>query len=934
MQFLLSTKKILLLLILFTTGYAINAQNINGIITNKSSLNPINKAYIVFINPIDSSIITQQYSDSSGRFFISNILQKSIIVKCDYIGFKSYSKQFNLLDGNNRIEIKLEETEEILVGSGGILKERQAVVQKNDTNEFSSSQFKVNKDASVEDLVKKMPGITLENGTLKAQGEDIKKVTVDGQEFFGEDASAALKNLPAEIVSKVQVFDRMSDQAQFTGIDDGNSQKSLNIVTKSGKNKGQFGKIYAGYGTQDRWAAGGNINLFSKNNRISFIGLSNNINQQNFSTEDILSAVGGSAGPNRGMPQRGGRGFGGMMGSTSNFLTSQQNGINTTNSLGINYTLMNKKKLKLSGSYFFNNSKNLTQSNFERTYFLSEFENQYYEQGDSSESRSNSHRLNARLEYQFDSVNSIVYTPSIRFQNGESISKFLGLTENDTFRSLNQSNSNNTGNNNGYNITNNLLFRHRFKKPGNTLSIQINHSINNNVSNQLLLSDNRYFIPTSFTDEFKQNSDNTSKSQSFSPSISYTKSLSKKSFLEFNYNPSFNQNNSTKLTTRFDSISKSYVLIDSVLSNTFDNNVNTQRGGITYRYNIEKWSLNIGAVVQESQLNGKEIFPNVSSFSKPFTNLLPNAMLTYQANKSKSIRLNYRTSTQLPSLSQLQNVVNNNNPLILSSGNSNLRQEFSHSIFSRYSYTNTAKSTNFFAFISAGLTQNYIGNSTTVAQTDTIINEVTLRKGSQITMPENIEGNHRLRVFATYGFPVKTLKSIINTNLGQSYNRIPTLINGIKNYSSTYTTSAGIVLASNISEAIDFNINYNVNYNTVFNSLQEQLNNAFVVQTLSGKVNWVLKDKIVISTDINNNKYNGLGDAFNQNIWLWNAGLGYKFLKNNRGELKLSVFDLLNQNRSINRNVAENYIEDNNTIVLNRFFMINFIYQLRHFKYK
>ena len=938
MYFIPSFNKSLLFSLFIFISFSSYAQNMGGMVLNKATKTPLSKANISILKTSDSSVITQRYSDSLGRFFIPNITESSVFVKCEYIGLKTYFKYYPILEGMNRVRIEMEETEEILVGSGGIIKERQAVVQKNDTNEFSASQFKVNKDASVEDLVKKMPGITMENGTIKAQGEEVKKVTVDGQDFFGNDASAALKNLPAEIVSKVQVFDRMSDQAQFTGIDDGNGQKSLNIVTKAGRNKGQFGKIYAGYGTQDRWAAGGNINLFSKNHRISFIGLSNNINQQNFSTEDILSAVGGGA-PGGGMSQRGGgsRGFGGMMwggGNTSNFMLSQQNGINTSNSLGINYTLMNKKKLKLSGSYFFNNSRNLTQSYFERTYFLTELENQYYDQGDSSESRSNSHRINARLEYQFDSLNSIVYTPSIRFQNGNSISRFLGFTENDTLRSLNQSNSNNTNNNSGYNISNNVLFRHRFKKPGNTLSVQINHSINNNTSNQLLQSENIYFIPSYFNDAFRQNTDNTNLSQSFSPSVSYTQTLSKKSFIELNYNPSFNQNNSTKLTTRFDTLSQSYQLVDSVLSNTFDNNVNTQRGGITYRYNQNKWSFNIGAVLQESILKGEELFPNKTSFSKPFTNVLPNAMITYQASKTKSIRVNYRTSTQLPSLSQLQNVVNNNNPLILSSGNSLLKQEFSHNLFSRYSYTNTAKSTNFFAFISAGLTQNYIGNSTTVAQKDTVINEVVLRKGSQITRPENIEGNHRVRVFATYGFPVKKLKSIINTNLGQTYSRIPTLINGNKNYSTTYATNAGIVWASNISEALDFNLNYSVNYNTVFNSLQEQLNNAYIIQTTSGKINWLIKERVVLSSDISNSKFNGLGDAFNQSIWLWNAGLGYKFLKNKRGELKLSVFDLLNQNRSINRTVAENYIEDNNTQVLNRFFMVSFIYQLRHFKYK
>jgi hypothetical protein len=925
----------LLTVILFFIVSFVDAQNISGVVTSLSSKQSLPKAYIGLLRLKDSSVYKTTIADTSGRFFLREVNVGTYIVKCDFVGYKTFYKTVNVSDGMNRIKIEMEETDN-LFGAVGVIKQREAVSQKNDTVEFSASNYKVNPDANVEDLVKKMPGVTVENGTIKAQGEDVKKVTVDGQDFFGDDAAAALKNLPAEVVSKIQVYDRMSDQSQFTGVDDGNSQKSLNIITKTGKNNGQFGKIYGGYGTNDRWAGGGNINVFTAKHRLSFIGLSNNINQQNFSSEDISSALGTTGSSMGGGRPGGGRGgFGGMGGSASNFMIGQQNGINTTNSFGLNYTKVTKGKLKISGSYFFNHSKNINAALSDRTYFLTSELNQFYSQSDTGTNRNFNHRLNARFEYNLDSSNSFIITPSIRFQNADARTLFVGITQNDTLRKLNQSNSNSKSNSNGYNLGNNFLWRHKFRKPGQTLSVNLNTTYNSNNSNNVLNSSNAYFLPFSSFDDFSQNSDQLNTGLTISPSVSITQPLSKKSFIELNYNPSWNFSNLDKNTSRLDTIENRYSIVDSLLSNRFENSNFSNKVGATYRYSHLKWSLNLGVDYKRTVLKGNELFPDVNSFSRPFSNLLPNAMLTYQHSKTQSWRLFYRTNTQLPSINQLQNVVDNSNPVLLRTGNSSLEQEFSHSIFTRYSSTNPKKGTNFFIMASFSLAQNYIGNSSFLAQNDTIINEeVVLRKGSQITLPVNLSGNRRFRSFATYGFPIKKIKSVLNTNIGQTISRIPTLINDEVNYSNTYNSSAGLVLASNISEKIDFNISYNINYNTVVNSLQSNLNNAYAIQFLNIKGNWMPTEYLVLTTDLNNSRYNGLGAGFNQNIWLWNGGVGYKFLKNRRGEIKLSVFDILNQNRSITRTVSENYIEDNFTNVLNRFFMLTFTYQIRNFKAK
>jgi hypothetical protein len=927
--------------VLFLT-FKLDAQSISGKVSSPKGT-AVPGVYIELQNVTDSSVAAWGKTDSTGRYRLEKMKAGNYMMVFNQDDFEQKTYKIVLADSQDLTLDAVFDREVSLRLNVGVIGKKDAVLQKNDTVEYSSSNYKVNKDATTENLITKMPGITSENGTIKAQGEEIKKVTVDGQDFFGDDAAAALKNLPAEVVDKIQVFDRQSDQSRFSGFDDGNSQKTLNIVTKAGRNNGQFGKVYGGYGTNDRWTAGGNINVFKGKQRFSFIGLSNNINQQNFSSQDILGLTGstgqggGQGGPGRGGP---GGGRGGPMGGggSNNFLVGQQNGINTTNSFGFNYSTFGGTKLKLTASYFYNNSINNTASFLNRTYFLSGGANQLYSQGDTGKAKNFNHRLNARLEYMFDSSNSLIYTPSISFQKNNNNSTFLGMTNSQEFESLNRSFSKTSAENNGYNINNSLLFRHRFKKPGNTVSLNINSTISRSTGNTLLTSSNIYYEPVFTSDNFRQNTDNTSNSFTLSPSLSYTMALGKKSSFELNYNPSLNKSKSYKYTTRFDSTSNEYSIVDSLLSNTFDNVNTTQKAGVTYRYKFNKLSFNIGVNAQHVVLSREQTFPQESFNSRPFDNILPNAMATYQYSKTKNLRLNYRTNTNLPSISQLQNVVNNSNPLILSTGNTELRQEFSHNIFGRYSATNVEKGRNFFVFANVSATNNYIGNNNILAARDTTIsngiNEVELRQGSQINLPVNLNGYRNFRAFMTYGIPVKKLKTVVNMNLGQSLLRSPALINGRTNYSNTSNTNAGIVLASNINEQIDFNVNYSANYNVVTNSIQSSSNNSYIIHYLNGKFNWLPTKHIVLNTEISNSTYTGLAASFNQSIWLWNAGVGYKFMKDQRAELRLSVFDLLKQNRSIARTVTENYIEDKTTQILTRFYMLTFTYNVRNFKAK
>ena len=897
---------------------------------------------LYIVNGLKDSLIKSFSTDSNGRFKcfgLSPISYKLIITHPQY---ESINRSVVLSQEQpmQRLSIQMINKVQDIKGAGVVLK-KDAVTQKNDTVEYNASQFKVTKDATVENLITKMPGISNENGVLKAQGEEVKKVTVDGQDFFGQDASAAVKNLPAEVVDKVQVYDRLSDQAQFTGINDGNSTKTLNIVTKSGKNNGQFGKLYGGYGTDDRYASGGNFNVFRGKQRLSVIGMSNNINQQNFSSQDIIGLTGNAGGGMGGMG--GGRGPGGSGGGSwgggnwgggnQNFSVNQQGGINQTHGLGFNYSTFGGKKYKLTASYFFNQVDNNTASFLDRTYFLSASRNQYYNQADTGNSRSINHKISMRWEYNLDTNNSIIFTPNINLQKSNNNSLFLGQTNSQETALINLSKSLNSSDGSGYNISQNTLLRHKFKKAGQTISLNLSTTNTKNLSNALLNANNQYFLPDTSADVFKQNTDRNSTTFNFSPNLSYTQQLSKLSAIEVNYNPSFNRNYSDKQTAKSDT-NNQYTLTDSLLSNTFNNNSSTQKAGATYRFNKPKFGFNLGANVQSVNLKGEQVFPKQYGIDQVFNNVLPNAQLTFTPNKNLFLRIHYRSSTDLPSITQLQNVLNNSNPLLLSTGNAALEQSFTNMVHLRFSKSNPAKSRNVFMYGNITLTNQYIGNSSQIALKDTVINQVSVKKGAQLSMPVNLNGYESYRLYYSYGLPIKFIKSTLNMNLGQNYSKTPSLINGQVNSSNNYGANAGITIASNISEWIDYSVNYTANYNSVKNTLQSQLDNRYWIQNLNAKINWIVKKKIVLNVDVTNSAYKGLGSAFNQSIWLLNGGVGYKFLKDNRGELKCSVFDALKQNTSIARTVSDTYIEDKHTKILTRFYMLTFTYSIRHFKLK
>jgi hypothetical protein len=896
---------------------------VSGQLTDAADKSPLIGAVVLLINQTDTTQQAGVSVDLNGNFEF-NITSGVYKLKAELITYRDLNLKItvNATDinlGNLTMQQAATTLKETVVEA-----KQTRVEQLGDTTQIHADAYKSHPDATAEDLVNKMPGISTTTGSVTVNGEQVKQVLVDGKPFFGDDPNLAIKNLPADIVDKIQVFDKATDQAQFTGFDDGNAQKTINIITKKGKNNGQFGKVYAGGGVGDdikdtKYNAGGNINFFNGSRRISVVELSNNINQQNFSSQDLLGISSGSSGG------RGGN-------AANNFLVSQQGGITTTHAAGLNYSDEWSKKIKVTGSYFFNYADNSNNSTLSRNYIIAKENGLHYNQTANAGSVNQNHRVNFRFEYTIDTMNSLIIIPKFSVQQNRSNAGLAGinLISNDTLQS--KTATSNFLKNFGYDFANTITLRHKFKKPRRTISLGVATDYNPTNNNGSLYSLNTYYQLNYSTLLNQQNTGN-NLGLTVSPNLSYTEPLGKKSQLMLTYNPSINKSTIDKRTSSKDSLDAGYNRLDTILSNQYNNTYTYQRGGLSYRFTDKKLNFMFGVNAQYAMLSGTEQFPYALSINKNFESILPQAMFNYKFSKTKNLRITYRTNTSPPGISQLQNVINNSNPLLLSTGNPDLKQDYEHTVNLRYGSVNATKATNFMVYAMANYIQNYVANSTLIpSKPDTISHSVILRPGSQLTKPVNLNGYWNARSFITYGFPLSKIKMNLNLNTGFTYNLIPDLINNQENLANNYNFSEGLVLSSNISQKIDFSLSYSGNYSIVKNTLQKQSDNNYFNQVTTFKFNWLPYKGIVFNTNITHTLYTGLAQSYNQNYFLWNVALGYKFLKSQALDVRVSVFDMLKQNNSINRNVTDTYIEDSHTQVLTRYYMLTITYTIKNFK--
>lgn len=898
------------------------AQSLSGTVTDKATQEGLISATVQLVSSDGKSSYTT--TDLNGGFQFKKLLPGSYTLQITYVGYKPYKEKQTIHEGSQK-QVKIEMIEDTqLLEEVSVQGRATRAEQKGDSLLYNAEAFQVMMGSSAEDLLAKMPGIVVEGGTVQAQGEQVQKVLVDGKEFFDGDVNLAIKNLPSDIIASIEVFDKKSEQAEFTGFDDGDEIKTINIITKSGFRQGTFGEVSSGYGTDDRYKVNGSLNFFNDDRRISLLGMSNNVNQQNFSQEDLVGVMSAGNSGKRGK-KKGATGGS----SASNFMVGKLEGVTSANGLGLNYADQWGEKWKVVGSYFFNQSDNQTQQQTDREYFESVLPGMTYNEYQENSMKNWNHRFNMKLDYQMTERTSLQFRPTLSFQNNDSYGMLQGQNiVNGTTESQTETTS--LGENNAYNVGADLMLRHRFLKEGRTLSLMLSGKMSNTDGDTYTdYLNTLYGLEVSpVTDGYSQWKQTLNQQYSLRSSLSYTEKLTDNLQLQLGYKMSYADSESDKKTYDRSAVTDLYEQLDESLSNEYQSGYLTQAGNIGLRYRVGKLSAMLGVDAQWANLKGDLVYPQPDKLSHNYFSVLPSFTLRYSLDRTNSFQLRYRSKSSSPSVMDLQNVIDNSNPLFLSAGNPNLDQQVSHTANLRYLRTTKSGHT-FIAMIGATIQQGYVADSTFVAKEDIpLSNTVTLNKGSQFTRPVNLDGYYSLQSMLTYGFPIDLIRSNINFSLSTNYANVPTIFDGVESHTRELNLIPKLIIGSNISKNLDFTASYSAGINKMFSSLDSATESDYITHTAAAKLGWTFFWGLTFRSTFNYIGYTGL-DTGTEDYFLWNLSLGKKFLKNNAAEIRIEAFDVLKQNQAFTHRTGSNYYDYVNSNVLQPYAMISFVYTIR-----
>lgn len=916
---------LLLLSVCFTTALLAQKNGaVKGIAFDSISKQPVAGATVTVLEKSDSSLISFTMTGSDGHFELKGLSNGDYRLLITHVNYHNSNTFFTITDNNKIAERgnvvmndKTKVLEEVVLAN-----EAPPVTLINDTIQYNAGSFKVQPNASVEQLLKKLPGVKVDkDGTIKAQGEKVTKVLVDGKEFFGNDPKIATKNLPADAVDKVQVYDKQSDQAQLTGFEDGNYEKTINLKLKKDKKKGMFGKVNAGAGNKERYEGKFNINSFKGARQFSAIGMGNNTNAEGFSFMDILNFTGELA-----RMQRGGGGnininMSGDEAAAMGINPGGRNsGINTAWGGGLNYNNIIGTKLDFQSNYFYNRFNPNSESHIQRQYFLPD-SSYFYNQNSFTDNLSNSHRFNLNTLYQVDSMNSIRFTPSFSYQktNNRSQTDYQTLSEDRIL--TNEGFSNTTSASEGYNFRNDVIWRKKFARRGRTFSLSLQTSLNESEGNGSLSSINNFYTPNGTLikkDTLNQQNNTISDLRGYTAKAVYTEPIWKKSLLEFSVSKSNTKSTSQKETFDFNKGNGKYDQLNSRLTNDFQNTYGFTNAGIRMRTQKKKYSYAIGANWQQAELEGKIISGNKDSvIGKTFRNILPNARFQYNITRFKTFSLTYNTNTNQPNMTQLQPVPDNSNSLNIREGNPDLKQEFNHNLQANLNLISPYKNKNLFMFLTMQTTQNKIVNYDT-------INSLGVKR----TKPVNVNGVYNINSNISYSIPVRFLKGSVEVSSNTGLFKTKQFINTVRNDIKTFSIGPDIRFDINPTDKLNIGIGAGLNYNKTKYSLQAALNTSYLSQEYTASLDWEMPKGFFFSSDFSYTINSQRASGFNLKVPLWNASISKQMLKFNRGELKFSARDLLNKNIGISRNTNNNYIEDSRVLTLRQFFLLSFTYSL------
>lgn len=851
-----------------------------------------------------------------------------------------------------------------LEGAGGeageIVVEGDADVVRvsGDTVSFRAESIRLAPGSTSEDLVRRVPGISIENGQVNVRGERVSRVTVDGQDFFGNDALTTLQSLPADLIRDVQVLDQASEQSRFTGFDDGNRERTINLVTRPDRRRGVFGRLSAGGSAEERYIVDGAVNLFRGNQRSGVTFLTNNVNQEQFAFEDLAASGAMEA-------FRGGGGGGGMsMGGGGGRIRFGPGGFGVaadgevaTHGLGLTYSNRTAKGVQLSlsatGMASIGHANSLSQSLYNASSPVRSFAS------DSSVARTLNQnlRVQGRLEMPFSERTQLTLTTRVNAQNSDSDQSLASLVLGPSASLLSQALNANANGSTGYAGLANALLRHRLSKPGRTISANVALGYNQSDADRTTDSDARYgrtgLADSLVLDARRITTD--AQGLSYSATFAYTEPLARNTQLQLTLNPSANWNESDQDARRLDPTTLADIGPYPRYENDVDQSVNRVRGGAQVQTRWGSgWRFTAGLDGQREAVSSEQTIAGAVPVDKAYVSALPQVTLAFQpqganmrgmmrggtpggspagstggstpqvSTRMRSGELSYRTSTDVPSVSQLGRVPDDTNPLSVSSGNAALQPSYTHQFRGRFFDVEPVKGNVNMAFASVNFGQNYIGNETILVKSDTTIDGIALGPGAQFSRPVNLDGQRSMFATAMIGRAVPGLPFTANLGLNASRNETPTRLNGTEATSLTNSLGGSLMLTTTRTNGWDGSISYNPTLSSTERPVvgsSAMLSQSFVTHRATGSLR-ARPGKMILETDVTLQAYTGDNTADSPTQVFWNAALGYTFGGANPLELRLVGTDLLDQSNGYNQAFQTLYTQTTTSNALGRYVML------------
>lgn len=883
--------------------------SVSGSLKDTINLTATGYASVSLIRSSDSILQTFTRTDELGNFKLNADSAGKYLLLIAHPSFAIYIDEVNITKektelGNIIMTSKKQMLDEV------VITDARAIVIKGDTIEYNADSFKTRAFDNVDELLKKLPGIEVDrSGKIKAYGKEVKNMTVDGEEFFSDDPAVVAQTLRASSVDKVQVFDKKSDQAAFTGIDDGELNKTINLKLKDDAKRGYFGKISAGGGLPSFWENQAMINAFKKKRKIAAYGIMSNTNTNGLGWEES-SKYGGSSNSwsqddDGNWMMEGGGGFDNDWGGQF-----RGQGLPKAWKGGVNYN--NKwmgDTLSFNANYKY--AKNVTEGlNNTRTQYILPDTQYVYEDNATNTSVSQNHNINTITEYIIDTSSSIKLALGGKYgisdnsstRNNRSVTMDGGLIN--TNNTLQQTHSENKG------INTSLFYRKRFKKKGRTFSTEFTGNWSANDGYGTLNSDYALFVIDSAY-RIDQRKSNTGNSITGKIKFSYTEPLSKVANLELNYSLGLNNNESENNSFDKKTQGSEYTdVLNPLFSSHYVFNTMQNQGGANVRFNFKKINFSFGTNISDNRFHQEDkLFDTTYSYS--YLNILPRASFTFNKSQTTSISFRYNGRTVAPQIYQLQPLRNNNDPLNITIGNPDLKQSYNHRLNLNYNNYKVLSSRSMYADVSLTVIQNAISQQQFIDNT-----------GRRTTQFVNVNGNYSLWAYAGYRKKILGLQTGLDG--GANFSHTNNFINGLPNVNNNLSLTPSLNIDYYKDTTVSISYRFSPAYNLNTSSIRTDVTTKYWTfgQSFEGSVN--LPYNVRVGTEIDWNIRQRLDPQDkNNNVFRWNAYVSKSFLKDRSLVAKLYANDILDQNVGYTRYNDPNYISENTYNTIRRYFMLS-----------